>query len=311
MIRPAGGEDETTAMAQVTVFGGTGYLGREVVRQLAQAGTRRIRIAVRHPVPAGAAVGDDRIETVEADVTRPGSVRRALEGSDGAVNAVSLYLPTRTVGFEDIHVTGARNVASAAREVGAALVHVSGVGADAGSSQRYIRARGQGEQAVRAAHAGAVLVRPTVLFSAQGGLVEQVLRVLRRTRVFPLFGRGETRLQPVHRSDVARAIVELLGRNDVDECECGGPEVKPYRAFVEQIAAAAGIALHPLPVPFPAWHAVALLTERLPGAPLTRDQVALMRADKIAADGLTTLGIAPRSLDTALRGLSGTSPARG
>jgi len=295
---------------QVTVFGGTGYLGREVVRQLARAGTGRIRVAVRPPARAGTAIDDDRIETVEADITRPGSVRRALEGSDGAVNAVSLYLPTRTVGFEDIHVTGAGNVAAAASEAGAALVHVSGVGADAGSPQRHIRARGQGEQAVRAAHAGAVLVRPTVLFSAWGGLVRQVLRVLRRTRVFPLFGHGETRLQPVHRSDVAGAIVELVGRDDVDVCECGGPEVKPYRAFVAQIASAAGMALWPLPVPFPLWHAVALLAERLPGAPLTRDQAALMRADKIADDGMTKLGIAPRALDTALQGLAGTASAR-
>lgn len=292
---------------QVTVFGGTGYLGREVVRQLAQAGTRRIRIAVRHPAKAGAAVDDGRIEAVEVDVTRPESVRRALKGSDGAVNAVSLYLQTRTVGFEDIHVTGAGNVAAAAREAGAALVHVSGVGSDAGSPQRYIRARGQGEQAVRAAHAGAVLVRPTVLFSASGGLVEQVLRVLRRTRVFPLFGRGQTRLQPVHRSDVARAIVKLLDRNDVDLCECGGPEVKPYRAFVAQIASAAGVAVRPVHVPFPAWHAVALLAEQLPGAPLTRDQVALMRADNIAAVGLARLGIAPQAMDTALQGLRGSA----
>ncbi len=288
---------------QVTVFGGTGYLGRDIVRHLAQAGTGRIRVAVRNPARAGATVGANRVEIIEADVRRPESVRRALEGSDGAVNAVSLYLPTRAVGFEDIHVTGAGNVAAAAREAGAALVHVSGVGSDAGSPQRYIRARGQGEQAVRAAHAGAVMVRPTVLFSARGGLVVQVLRVLRRTRVFPLFGYGETRLQPVHRSDVARAIVELLGRDDIDVCECGGPEVKPYRALVAQIASAAGLDLRPLPVPFPLWHAVALLAERLPGAPLTRDQVALMRADKIAADGLATLGIAPQALDTALQGL--------
>ena len=114
--------------AQVTVFGGTGYLGREVVRQLAQAGTERIRVAVRNPVAwVGAAVEDDRIEAVETDVTRPGSVRCALEDSNGAVNAVSLYLQTRTAGFEDIHVTGACNVAAAARDAGAALVHVSGV----------------------------------------------------------------------------------------------------------------------------------------------------------------------------------------
>lgn len=102
-----------------------------------------------------------------------------------------------------------------------------------------------------------------MLFSAGDGLVEQVLRVLRGTRVLALFGRGATRLQPVHRGDEARAVVELLGCDDVDVCECGGPEVKSSLAFVAQIASAAGSAPRVLPVPFPLWHAVALLVERL------------------------------------------------
>lgn len=288
---------------RVTVFGGTGYLGRAIVRRLESTGTPRIRVAVRHPSRAGDLFAAGAVEAIRADVTDPGTIARAVDGSDAVVNAVSLYVQTPAVTFDDIHVTGARNVAVAAQEAGAALLHVSGVGSDPRSPQRYIRARGLGEDAVRAAHETAILVRPTILFSARGGLVEQIFRVLRRTPVFPLFGTGSTRLQPVHRDDVAAAAARLLERRDIALCECGGPEVKPYRAFVEQIAEAAGIRARLVPFPFPLWHAVSLVAERLPAAPLTRDQVALMRQDAVAAAdraGLADLGIAPRAMKTAL-----------
>jgi len=258
---------------RVTVFGGTGYLGRAIVRHLLVAGAGRIRIAVRHPEQAEAmahALGG--VEPVEADVNRRETVARALENADAAVNAVSLYVPRPGLGFEDVHVAGARHVAEAARACGAGLVHISGVGADAGSPQRYIRARGRGEAAVRAAHAGAIVVRPTILFSAGGGLIDQILRVLRASPVFPLFGRGAMRLQPVHRDDVAEAVARLLGRAGICRrvCECGGPEVETYRTIVHRIAGAAGHPARLVPVPFPLWqvatgpHPVRLvLSERL------------------------------------------------
>lgn len=226
-----------------------------------------------------------------------------MAGSDGVVNAVSLYVQTRDLSFEDIHVDAARRVAAAAREAGAAMVQISGLGSDPNSPQRYIRARGQGEVAVRQAHPEAVIVRSSVMFSARGGLVEQILGVLRRAPVFPLFGRGGTRLQPVHRDDVAAAVARLLDRDDIALCECGGPEVKTYRAIVRQIAEAAGIEPRLVPMGFPLWRVMAKVAERLPGAPLTRDQVALMRDDNLAdpgRPGLADLGIAPRPLAAAL-----------
>jgi len=166
--------------------------------------------------------------------------------------------------------------AAATREAGAALVQVSGVGPDAGSPQRCIRARGQGEQAVRAAHPGAVLVRPTVGSRRRGAWSNRLCGCCG--------ARGSFRCSGAARHGFSRFTAVTWQ----------GPSWN---------SSAAGIALRPLPVPFPLWHAVALLAERLPGAPLTRDQVALMRDDKIAADGLATLGIAPQALDTALQGL--------
>lgn len=293
---------------RVTVFGGTGYLGRGIVRQLESAGVSQVRVAVRRPSRARDLFAGGVVEPVRADVTEAGTVTRAVDGAQAVVNAVSLYVQTRNVSFADIHVDGARRVAAAARESGAALVHISGVGSDPRSSQRYIRARGLGESAVRDRHRAAVILRPTVLFSAHGGLVEQVLRVLRHAPVFPLFGRGGTRLQPVHRDDAARAVSRLLESqadgHDAEILECGGPEVKSYRAFVEQIGGAAGLSTRLVPVPFSLWHAVGLVTERLPGAPLTRDQVALMREGSVAAKslpGLADLGIEPQAMRCALQ----------
>lgn len=287
----------------VTVFGGTGYLGGRIARHLAEAGNRRVRIAARRPGRAIELAGRDGVETVAADVTDAASVRAAIEGSDGVVNAVSLYVQTRDLSFEDIHVLAARDVALAAREAGARLVHISGIGADAGSSQRYVRARGRGEEAVRTAHDGAAVVRPSVMFSEHGGLIDQILTVLRRLPAFPLFGRGETRLQPVHRDDVAAGVARLLETAGPGTHECGGPRVMTYRAIVGDIAAAAEIAARAFPVPFPVWQAGARMAELLPGSPLTRDQVALMRTDNVVdprLPGLADLGVAPRPLSAAL-----------
>lgn len=283
-----------------TVFGGTGYLGQRIVGHLTGLAGTSVRVAVRHPERVEAREG---ITSVQADVTDPESVARAVEGSDAVVNAVSLYVPGRHVGFHDVHVDGAGRVATQAARAGATLVHVSGVGADPQSGQRYVRARGLGEAAVREAHGSATIIRPTVLFSARGGLVRQILDVLEKAPIFPLFGRGETRLQPVHADDVARAACRLTRSEDAATYEFGGPETLAYHAIVRQIAAAAGEPARLLPMPFAFWQAGARVAEHLPGHPLTRDQVALMREDKIAAPdlpGLTEAGIDHTSLGDAL-----------
>ncbi|MSU90746.1 sugar nucleotide-binding protein [Rhodobacteraceae bacterium 2CG4] len=297
-------------MERVTVFGGSGYLGRRIVRALGGQDGTCVRIAARHPDAAPPGFGAERMQ---ADVTDSETVARAVEGSAAVVNAVSLYAPTRSLGYADVHVSGARNVAVAAARFGATLVHVSGIGADPQSVQRYVRARGAGEQAVRAVHDRAVIVRLSVLFSAHGGLVRQVLDVLQRSPVFPLFGRGETRLQPVHASDAAEAICRLTRSTEPAVFECAGPEIKTYRAIVQQVAAAAGRNPRLVPVPFALWHAAARGAELLPGPPLTRDQVALMQQDKVASPdrpGLAEAGVAPRAIGESLASRFGAAAPR-
>ncbi len=197
-------------MSCLTVFGGTGFLGRRVVRQLHGAGNR-VRIASRHP---GRAEGDG-LERIVADVHDGRSIEAAVAGADGVVNAVSLYLEYGTETFRSVHVEAAARVARAAQRTGIKrLVHVSGIGADASSASLYIRSRGEGEAAVQAAFPGAVIIRPAVMFAADDSFLTTILRLLRRLPVYPMFGDGRTRLQPVYADDVAAAIAQVLRQSE-------------------------------------------------------------------------------------------------
>ena len=147
-------------MSRVTVFGGTGFLGRRVVRHLREAGDT-VRIASRHPGP----VEDNGVERIVADVHDRGSLEAAVAGADGVANTVSLYVEHGRETFWSVHVEGAAQVAKAARRAGVKLfVHLSGIGASASSTSRFIRSRGEGEEAVQAAFPGAVIIRPAVMF---------------------------------------------------------------------------------------------------------------------------------------------------
>ncbi len=286
----------------VVVFGGSGFLGRRVVARLA-GGAATVRVAVRHPQRFDHA----QAEAVRADVRDESSVTAALQGARAAVNAVGLYVEQGAATFDAVHVAGAARVARCARAAGVErLVHISGIGADPQSPSAYVRARGAGEAAVREAFPEAVILRPSVLFGPGDAFLSVFDDITRRAPAFPLFGSGETRLQPVFVDDVAEAVARALedpatsGRT----LELGGPDVWPFREIVKRVLEYRRRRRPLVPLPFAAWEALASTLALLPSPPLTRDQVALMRHDNVVdpeRDGFAALGIQPRGLDQLLR----------
>jgi uncharacterized protein YbjT (DUF2867 family) len=292
----------------VTVFGGTGFLGRRAVRHLRQR-EFSVRIASRHPDRSRRLFGADdlQLQSIEADIHDEHSVTNALAGAYGAVNAVSLYVEHGQETFDSVHVQSARRVAAQARRAEVErLAHISGIGSDAASPSLYIRKRGEGEVAVRAAFPSATLIRPAVMFGPDDAFLTTMIGLLRRLPIFPMFGRGRTRLQPASVDDVAEAIAKDLQRTQSDAItyECGGPRVYTYEELLRIIVREAGLKRALVPFPFPAWHALAWMSEMLPNPPVTRNQVELMQVDNVTSPGVpgfADLGISPHSVEEILR----------
>ena len=292
----------------VTVFGGTGFLGRRIVRHLRRHDFS-VRIASRHPDRSLALFGSDdpQLQSVEADIHDRQAVADAVAGAFGLINAVSLYVEHGAETFHSVHVDAAQRLAAEARRAGVErLVHLSGIGADRASPSLYIRKRGEGESAVRDAFADALIVRPAVMFGPDDAFLTTILALLRRLPIYPMFGRGRTRLQPADVADVAEAVARGLARLDLRAVtvECGGPRVYSYERLLRAVAHEAGLEPILMPFPFTGWHALAWIAEMLPNAPLTRNQVELMQIDTVASPdvpGFGELGISPRSVEDALR----------
>jgi uncharacterized protein YbjT (DUF2867 family) len=298
----------TTNGRTVTVFGGTGFLGRRIVRHLRHR-EFLVRIASRHPDRGHRLFGPDdpQIQSVEADIHDERSVADALAGAYGVVNAVSLYLERGQETFHSVHVEAARRVAAKARLAGVErLVHVSGIGADAASPSRYIRKRSEGELAVRAAFAETLFVRPAVMFGPDDAFLTTILKLLRQLPIYPMFGRGRTRLQPAYVEDVAEAVARVMRRAETHSTifEFGGPRVYSYEQLLRAVAHQAGLAPLLIPIPFGVWHALAWASEMLPGPPLTRNQVELMQIDTVSSPetpGFVELEISPHSVEAILK----------
>lgn len=289
----------------VTVFGGTGFLGRRVVSRLVDRNVV-VRVATRHPQRARELFGDANIQPMTADIHDERSVAEALSGARGAVNAVSLYVEHGGATFHSVHVEAARRVAALARRNGVErLVHVSGLGVELPSTSPYIRSRGEGERAVRAEFPEAGIIRPAVMFGPDDAFLTVVIKLLRQLPAYPLFGRGRTRLQPAYVEDVAQAIATMLQRPEPPTplLECAGPRIYSYRELLRIVAAAARVRTPVFPVPFTIWHAVARVAEFLPHPPVTRNQVELMEIDNVATPGTAGfdhLSIVPHSIEAIL-----------
>ena len=247
------------------------------------------------------------IESVHADVNDDGSVARAVAGACAVVNTVSLYVERGKDTFHSVHVEAAKRIAVLARQAGGeTLVHISGIGANAGAASPYIRSRGEGEAAVLDAFPSVQLVRPAVMFGPGDAFLTPLLAMLRRLPIFSMFGSGATRLQPVHVGDVAEAVVRILRSPAGSRLyELAGPGVYTYQELLRAIAASAGASPFLVPFPFSLWHVIGYVAEALPGPPLTRNQVELMKQDNIAepdAPGFEALQIAPQSIEIMLSG---------
>jgi uncharacterized protein YbjT (DUF2867 family) len=288
----------------VTVFGGTGFLGRRIVRHLGRHGFA-VRAASRHPDRGRELfeADDPQPESVAADIHDERSVAAAVAGAFGVVNAVSLYVEHGRETFRSVHVEAAERMAAAAGSAGVErLAHVSGIGSDAASPSRYIASRGEGELAVRAAFPEATLVRPAVMFGPHDAFVTPIRSLLARLPAYPMFGRGLTRLQPAYVEDVAEAVARTLQDPGASAAtyECAGPRVYTYEDLLRTIAREAGLKPKLVPVPFAAWHALGWFAELLPSPPVTRNQVELMEIDNVASPGMpgfADLGISPRALE--------------
>jgi NADH dehydrogenase len=291
---------------EVVVFGGTGFLGRRVVHHLLERGWA-VRVAARHAERAGSEVGAraSALRVLAADIADARSTAAALGGAFAVVNAVSLYVERGGRTFRSMHVEAAARVAELAHASGVTrLAHLSGIGADPRSRSPYIRSRGEGEDAVLAAFPQATIVRPAVMFGTGDAFLMPLARMLRSFPAFPMFGHGETKVQPAHVEDVAEAIARAIEQPHCEPiCELGGPRTFTYAELLRTICDRLG--RHPIlvPVPFAAWRILAFAAEALPAPPITRNQVELMMGDSVVSPGrpgFQSFGIEPRPIEEIL-----------
>jgi uncharacterized protein YbjT (DUF2867 family) len=295
----------------VTIFGGSGFVGRHVVRALCKRGYR-IRVAVRRPDLAGhlqplGRVG--QIHAVQANLRHAGSVEAALRDADVAINLVGIMQETGRQRFAEVQALGAERVARATADLGIPLVHMSALGADPDSASLYARAKADGERLVLAAKPDAVIMRPSIIFGPEDHFFNRFAAMARLSPVLPLIGGGATRFQPVFAGDVGLAFAEAVeGKAKRGTIyELGGPEVRSFKELMQLML---GIVVRKrllLPIPFPVARLQAAVLGILPNPPLTTDQVELLKRDTVVSEaavregrGLQALGIKPQLMESVL-----------
>jgi NADH dehydrogenase len=306
---------QSNAETLITIFGGSGFLGRHLVRALAKQ-QYRIRIAVRRPDLAGhlqplGRVG--QIHAVQANVRHRPSVAAAVRGSDVVINLVGILFEAGRQRFDAVQGFGAEGIALAAAAHNARMVHVSAIGADENSSAAYARAKWRGEQLVLAATPDATIFRPSILFGPNDDFFNRFGAIARLSPALPLVGGGHTRFQPVFAGDVAEAITRAVGgaTKPGSIYELGGPEIFTFKELMEFVLTTIERRRLLMPLPFglaklqaTVFELVSKLPLRFLSKPLlTRDQVELLRYDNVVSDTarqdgrtLEGLGIRPRSV---------------
>ncbi|NIA67948.1 complex I NDUFA9 subunit family protein [Pelagibius litoralis] len=278
----------------VTVFGGSGFIGRYLVQRLAQDGWM-VRLAVRHPARANflKPLGDiGQITPLCVPVQDPEAVAAALHGADAAVNLTGLLYESGKQRFQAVHAEAAKTIAEVAAAEGlSALVQVSAIGADPSAQAAYARTKGEGEAAVLQAFPQATILRPSVVFGPEDGFFNRFAEMARFAPALPLIGGGKTRFQPVYVDDVARAAALALKdpacRGKV--YELGGPKTYSFKQLLELLMKTTGRRRMLVNLPFGIARLQAAFLELLPVPPLTRDQVTLLRSDNVVSEGALTL----------------------
>lgn len=313
----------------VTIFGGSGFIGRHVVKRFAKAGWI-VRAAMRDPVAGGflKTMGEPgQVIPILVDVSDADAVRDAVTGARCVVNLVGILFEKGKRRFDTIHTQAAATIAQASAAAGvASLVQMSALGADKGSASAYARSKALGEEAVQAAFPSAVIIRPSVVFGPDDDFFNRFAKLARMSPVLPvfthdgfrlahtengmeldLFGSGGTTFQPVHVGDVAEAIfraaTEPAAAGKI--YELGGPRRYTMKEIMETVLAATGLKRCLLPLPFAAAGIQAAFLQFLPTPPLTPDQVALMRTDNVVRGGkpgLAELGIVPTACEAVVPG---------
>ena len=292
----------------VTVFGGSGFIGRHLIGRLARQGWI-VRVAVRRPSRAGflKPMGDvGQITPIRAPIQDQIAVASAVAGADAVINLVGVLYERGAQTFDAVHALGAQSVAIAAAAAGVErLVQISALGADLQGPADYARSKGAGEAAVRAAFPSAVILRPSVVFGPEDGFFNRFAMIARISPVLPLIGGGGTRFQPVYVGDVADAIARSVtdsacaGRT----FELGGPHVYTFKELMELLLRQIHRRRLLVPWPFALAELQAVFFEMLPVPPLTRDQIRMLRSDNVVTEGVLTLaelGIAATAAEVIL-----------
>ncbi|MDZ4867129.1 MAG: complex I NDUFA9 subunit family protein [Alphaproteobacteria bacterium] len=297
----------------VTVIGGSGFLGHQIVRRLARDGYR-IRVTTRKPSHALSLqpLGNvGQIAIIKADIRNEAAIARAVEGASIVINLVGILKPSGGRTFDAIHNEGAATVARLAAKAGGRLIHISAIGADPEARSSYASSKGEGEVAVRQAFPRATILRPSVVFGQGDGFFNRFAALIRMSRVaFPLFGGGTTKFQPVFVGDVADAVANAAAdaRTQGRTYELGGPGVYTLKEILELVAKTTERKRMWVPIPFFLLDLGAALTGWLPYAPVTLDQARLLRKDNVVKAGadaasvgtLADLGVQPTAVEAVL-----------
>ncbi len=297
----------------VTVFGGSGFIGRYITERLAEDGWR-VRVAVRRPNEAlfTRTYGvPGQVEPVFANIRDEKSVRLAIHSARAVVNCVGVLTPSGANSFEAVHAEGAARIARLAAQEGVQrLVHLSALGADPDSASAYARSKAVGESAVRVSRPDAVILRPSVVFGPEDRFFNRFAAMARLSPIIPLFG-AHTRFQPVYVEDVAAAAVNAIDDEETAGIyELGGPEVDDFAGLMRRMLEVIERRRLILPLPFWAGAAMGMLCEAasaltigLVTPPVTRDQIRLLRQDNIVSEGargLADLGVTPTPMEAVL-----------